>query len=133
MGLLGFYLRLVVLAIIVQAAPLNVTTTTYEGLYGSITIGQEPRGRGTFGIATSSSVTFIFSVWTAVHPNIVPGAPGQVPILPGAVVDRGAGGNCGLCVRSVEGGQSRSRGMAGENEHPGGDVDRGTEILEESG
>lgn len=74
MGLLGFYLRLVVLAIIVSAAPLNVTTTTYEGMYGTMTIGQEPRGRGTFGIAISSSATFIFCVWTAVHPNVVTGA-----------------------------------------------------------
>lgn len=74
MGLLLNFLLIVLSTIVVSSRPANVTMNSYEGLYGKITIGQEPRGRGTFGIVLSSTVTFFFCIWTAVHPNLVAGA-----------------------------------------------------------
>lgn len=58
----------------VLAAPTqNVTATTYETIFGPVTIAAEPRGRGTFAIAFTCSAVFFFCVWTSVHPNIMPG------------------------------------------------------------
>lgn len=34
----------------------------------------EPRGRGTFSIITTCGVTLGLCVWTAIHPNVLPGA-----------------------------------------------------------
>lgn len=74
MGLLLCFALLIVLAILLMAVPMNVTRTTYDTILGRAPIGGEPHGRGTFGIIFSSSVTFFFCVWTAVHPNIITGA-----------------------------------------------------------
>lgn len=58
----------------VLAAPaVNVTTTTYSTPLGPAKFGSEPRGRGTLGIIISCSATFVFCIWTSVHPNIIPG------------------------------------------------------------
>ncbi|KAI5812703.1 hypothetical protein BZA77DRAFT_358905 [Pyronema omphalodes] len=42
----------------------------------NITVGRfrfepEPKGRGTIGILLSCSLTFLFCIWTAVHPNVL--------------------------------------------------------------
>jgi len=39
---------------------------------GSMTFAKEPEGRGTWSIILSCTATFIFCVWTAMHPDIVP-------------------------------------------------------------
>lgn len=50
------------------------TITTYEKIEGlQLSFAPEPRGRGTFGILFSCSVTLFFCVWTTTHPNILPG------------------------------------------------------------
>lgn len=73
MGLLVTFL-LVLFAILLPVATAYVNITTYDTPYGKFNIGQEPRGRGTFGIGMSSTVTFFFCIWTAIHPDIVAGA-----------------------------------------------------------
>lgn len=52
----------------------NVAITTYGKTHGlQATFASEPRGRGTVSILVSCSATFFFCVWTAIHPNIIPG------------------------------------------------------------
>lgn len=52
----------------------NVAITTYGRTHGlQATFASEPRGRGTVSILVSCSATFFFCVWTAMHPNIIPG------------------------------------------------------------
>jgi len=40
---------------------------------GKMTFATEPEGRGTWSIIFSCTVTLLFCVWTAMHPDIVPG------------------------------------------------------------
>ena len=40
---------------------------------GNMTFATEPRGRGTWSIIFSCTTTFVFCVWTAVHPDTIPG------------------------------------------------------------
>lgn len=73
-----FFRALSLLALTTDAVYATVKTTTYETVLGTATIAPEPRGRGTFGILFSCSATFFFCVWTAVHPNTIPGlSPGN--------------------------------------------------------
>lgn len=58
----------------------STTTSTRSPLktYGSTpglqaTFATEPPGRGTVGILISCTATFFFCIWTAMHPNIIPG------------------------------------------------------------
>lgn len=75
MGFLVTFFFLVLSAVLVPpVAPSNITITSYDDpRYGTFTLGHEPRGRGTFGIILSCTVTFFFCIWTAVHPNIIAG------------------------------------------------------------
>lgn len=51
-----------------------VVITTYGKTHGlQATFASEPRGRGTVSILISCSATFFFCIWTAMHPNIIPG------------------------------------------------------------
>ncbi|KAI5777140.1 hypothetical protein EDC01DRAFT_624397, partial [Geopyxis carbonaria] len=54
--------------------PRNQTSRTQEfnTSTGKVYFASEPVGRGTWGIIFSSTATFIFCVWTSVHPNIIP-------------------------------------------------------------
>ena len=66
-----------VLGSLTFAAPLHNATTQAtvshpETPLGPMTFGPEPRGRGTWGILFSCTTTFVFCVWTAVHPNVIP-------------------------------------------------------------
>lgn len=55
----------------------SVVITTYGKTHGlQATFASEPRGRGTVSILISCSATFFFCVWTAMHPNIIPGVSG---------------------------------------------------------
>ncbi|KAI5845887.1 hypothetical protein DFP73DRAFT_512424 [Morchella snyderi] len=45
--------------------------------YGEAVFASEPRGRGTVSLIVSCTSTFVFCIWTAVHPNIVPGCTGS--------------------------------------------------------
>ena len=69
-----------VLGSLTFAAPLHNATTqatvsNSETSLGPMTFGPEPRGRGTWGILFSCTTTFVFCVWTAVHPNVIPNVP----------------------------------------------------------
>lgn len=50
----------------------NVTTSMFQTPYGVFKFQAEPPGRGTVGILISCTATYIFCVWTAVHPDINP-------------------------------------------------------------
>lgn len=52
----------------------EITSTIYHTKLGLVSIAKEPIGRGTFSIFFSCTATFVFCVWTSVHPNIIPGA-----------------------------------------------------------
>lgn len=75
MGFSRIWLLLALFAVYTHAVPLsNVTVTKYGSKPGlQATFGAEPSGRGTVSILISCTSTFIFCIWTAVHPNIVPG------------------------------------------------------------
>ncbi|KAI5856564.1 hypothetical protein BZA05DRAFT_463805 [Tricharina praecox] len=65
----------IVLALAAPASP-NITdgaesARTKHTRFG--TFEPEPKGRGTWGLLFSCTVTFGFCVWTAVHPNIIRG------------------------------------------------------------
>ncbi|KAI5817918.1 hypothetical protein BZA77DRAFT_365955 [Pyronema omphalodes] len=47
----------------------NISRT--DTTVGRITFASEPRGRGTVGILLSCTFTFVFCIWTVVHPNII--------------------------------------------------------------
>ncbi|RPB06886.1 hypothetical protein P167DRAFT_514129, partial [Morchella conica CCBAS932] len=46
--------------------------TVDAGALGIVTWHAEPKGRGTIGILVSCSATYIFCIWTSIHPNIMP-------------------------------------------------------------
>jgi hypothetical protein len=48
----------------------NITVNSW----GEAVFAYEPHGRGTVGLIVSCTATFVFCIWTAVHPNIVPGS-----------------------------------------------------------
>ncbi|KAI5839471.1 hypothetical protein DFP73DRAFT_483822, partial [Morchella snyderi] len=48
----------------------NETVSEYHTPLGKVKFHAEPLGRGTVGIIFSCTATYIFCVWTAVHPNI---------------------------------------------------------------
>lgn len=50
----------------------NVTISTYQTPLEMFTFQAGPTGRGTVGILISCTATYIFCVWTAVHPDINP-------------------------------------------------------------
>lgn len=50
----------------------NVTSSTFQTPLGEFKFQEEPYGRGTVGILISCTATYIFCVWTAVHPDINP-------------------------------------------------------------
>lgn len=50
----------------------NVTSSTFQTSLGVFRFQAEPPGRGTVGILISCTATYIFCVWTAVHPDINP-------------------------------------------------------------
>ncbi|CCX33193.1 Similar to hypothetical protein TRIVIDRAFT_191998 [Trichoderma virens Gv29-8]; acc. no. EHK21704 [Pyronema omphalodes CBS 100304] len=52
-------------AIDADFATLNMTV-------GRIRFESEPKGRGTVGILLSCTLTFVFCIWTVVHPNVLP-------------------------------------------------------------
>ena len=47
---------------------------TKDTSVGRMTFAAEPTGRGTWRILFSCTATFVFCVWTAVHPDVLPGA-----------------------------------------------------------
>ncbi|KAI5839462.1 hypothetical protein DFP73DRAFT_206530 [Morchella snyderi] len=53
----------------------NVTRKHLDGL-GDVWYHAEPSGRGTVGILVSCTATYIFCVWTSLHPNILQGKGG---------------------------------------------------------
>ena len=66
-----------VLGSLTVAAPLHNATTQATVSKNEITLGPmtfwpEPKGRGTWSILFSCTTTFVFCVWTAVHPNVIP-------------------------------------------------------------
>lgn len=50
----------------------TATTSTFQTSLGVMKFQAEPPGRGTVGILISCTATYIFCVWTAVHPDINP-------------------------------------------------------------
>ncbi|CCX33196.1 Similar to predicted protein [Aspergillus terreus NIH2624]; acc. no. XP_001210260 [Pyronema omphalodes CBS 100304] len=51
---------------------LAVDVSTHNTIVGPVKWASEPRGRGTLGVLLSCTLTFIFCIWTVVHPNIIP-------------------------------------------------------------
>ncbi|KAH0606079.1 uncharacterized protein H6S33_003740 [Morchella sextelata] len=50
----------------------NGLTDLDAGLLGKVAWHPEPKGRGTIGILISCTATYIFCIWTSIHPNIMP-------------------------------------------------------------
>ncbi|KAI5839464.1 hypothetical protein DFP73DRAFT_483878, partial [Morchella snyderi] len=46
--------------------------TTFEAGSVKVKWHPEPKGRGTVGILVSCTATYIFCIWTSIHPNIMP-------------------------------------------------------------
>lgn len=44
---------------------------TYDTPIGEVRFRPEPVGRGTVGILLSCTATYVFSVWTSLHPNLI--------------------------------------------------------------
>jgi hypothetical protein len=68
-----------ILASITFAAPVNnatagVQVSKHQTTLGPMTFASEPAGRGTWGVLFSCTTTFVFCIWTAMHPNIIPNA-----------------------------------------------------------
>ncbi|KAF8241843.1 hypothetical protein K440DRAFT_665129 [Wilcoxina mikolae CBS 423.85] len=68
-----------ILASVTFAAPVHnatagVQVSKHQTSLGPMTYATEPAGRGTWGILFSCTTTFVFCIWTAVHPNIIPNA-----------------------------------------------------------
>ncbi|CCX34769.1 Similar to hypothetical protein TRIVIDRAFT_191998 [Trichoderma virens Gv29-8]; acc. no. EHK21704 [Pyronema omphalodes CBS 100304] len=62
----------------------NVNYTTYNETdisYRSMIFMVQPRGRGTWGILLSCTTTFVFCVWTTIHPNVIPNSKGSQRFL----------------------------------------------------
>lgn len=64
-----------------QSPEPNSNTTTTERPLVSIIYMPEPKGRGTWGILFSSTATFAFCIWTAMHPNVLHNRPQETRTL----------------------------------------------------
>jgi hypothetical protein len=65
-----------------QGPHANYTTYNETDIsYRSMIFMVQPRGRGTWGILLSCTTTFVFCVWTTIHPNVVPNSKGSQRFL----------------------------------------------------
>lgn len=71
MGILRVCVLLTIAVAFAFAAPATYGNTANNTITGGIKIAPEPQGRGTFGIIFSCTATFVFCIWTTVHPNII--------------------------------------------------------------